>query len=437
MRRCPSPTRCSTAARMPGRVVDAEGRGRVVGEAGPMTTAGRPSSSSSAGRGSSTWRSVTKTPSTRPSCGEPAVGGRVAVLGDHQQQRVLALGEHHLEPGDEGGEERVGPEDLGRPGDHEADGERLGDRQRPGPRARGPAQVGGDVQDPLPGVRGEPGPVVQREGDRTLRDAGRAGDVVDGGSGHVRRLNRFRSQVSTITLGRIRVDQTPSLDAGRASGDEPATAQLLRPCSLRSSSRRTGSEAAQRASSLSRGGSGRFFSGNRRVSTAGTRAAFEVLDRSQHHGGRDSSRAASCGVSATARAASSGSPSRHSSRAMDTGGMVMTKSPIGTSSPTTPVPAGRFARRTACSGSCAGSDGTGGEIARSTKMGRGSACAGTAAADGCPGDRVHLPRTRRICAEPRSRRGPSQARGSDDGGPVWPALPRHRAPWGSASGPDG
>ena len=102
---------------------------------------------------------------------QPAVGRVVVLLGDLQQQRVPAGGQHRLETGDERGEERVGAQDLRRAGDHQADGERLGDRQRPGPRAGRPAERLRGLEDPRPGLRGDPRPAVQREGDGALGHA--------------------------------------------------------------------------------------------------------------------------------------------------------------------------------------------------------------------------------------------------------------------------
>ena len=92
-------------------------RGAAHPGAGPIITAGSPSSSSSAGRSSSTSRSVTKTPSTRALLHQPAVRrhGRPARRPGAAARGRAATG-HGLETGDEGGEERVGAQDLRRAG---------------------------------------------------------------------------------------------------------------------------------------------------------------------------------------------------------------------------------------------------------------------------------------------------------------------------------
>ena len=72
---------------------------------------------------------------------QPAVRRMVVALGHLQQQCVSPGRQHRLEAGDERGEERVGAEDLGRAGDHQADGQRLGHRQGASTGAGRPAQV--------------------------------------------------------------------------------------------------------------------------------------------------------------------------------------------------------------------------------------------------------------------------------------------------------
>ena len=123
---------------------------------------------------------------------DPTAGGErlvVAAFGllvrdDLQEQGLAALGQRHLDAGDEGGEERVGAERLRVPGDHQTDGQSPRRGQRPSPMTGGEAELGGDRQDPGPGGIGHARTVVQRERDRTSGDARRTGDVGDCGAGH-------------------------------------------------------------------------------------------------------------------------------------------------------------------------------------------------------------------------------------------------------------
>jgi hypothetical protein len=62
---------------------------------------------------------------------ERAVGGEFGGLGVHhaQHERLAGGGEFHLDPRDEGGEERVAAHDVGIAVDHESERERAGDTQ--------------------------------------------------------------------------------------------------------------------------------------------------------------------------------------------------------------------------------------------------------------------------------------------------------------------
>ena len=168
----------------PGLVVDVRRPTRArFRAAGPITTVGRPRSSSSCGP------QVVDPHVGEEDAVDAAVGGQPAVAlvlaalvaDDLQHQGVAPLGQDGLDAGDEGGEERVCAERLGGAGDDQPHGKRAGDRQRPAPKAGRPAQVTGDGEDPLARVRGDPRPVVEREGHRRLRDARDPGDVGDGG----------------------------------------------------------------------------------------------------------------------------------------------------------------------------------------------------------------------------------------------------------------
>ena len=96
---------------------------------------------------------------------DPAVGGEppvarqlaLAVRHDLQQQGLADRGQRRLDAGDEPGEERVRAEGLRRAGDDQADRERPGRRQGPGPVARRPAQLVRGGEDPVPGLGGHPG----------------------------------------------------------------------------------------------------------------------------------------------------------------------------------------------------------------------------------------------------------------------------------------
>jgi hypothetical membrane protein len=115
-----------------------------------------------------------------PGGGQPAVSGLLRGLGHHlQDQGLPAVGQRPLDAGDEGGEERVGAEQLGLPGEDQPDGERPGDRQCAGLGARGPAEVAGGRQDPLTGLLGDPGPAVQRERNGAFGNTGGPGHVPD------------------------------------------------------------------------------------------------------------------------------------------------------------------------------------------------------------------------------------------------------------------
>ncbi len=114
--------------------------------------------------------------------GQPPVAGRlglVVVADDLEDQRAAPLGQRRLHPGQELGEERVGPEQLRGPPHHQPDRERPRPRQRPCPGARLPAQVAGRGQDPVPGLGRHPRPVVERERHRPLGHPGPPGHVHD------------------------------------------------------------------------------------------------------------------------------------------------------------------------------------------------------------------------------------------------------------------
>ena len=139
-----APTRCSTAAAMPGRSSTAtHGPAARRSEPGRSPRPAGRATSSRAGLGSSTRRSVRNTPSTRPLAASGLVAAALGLLvGDHlQQQGLAALGQRHLDAGDEGGEERVGAERLRLPGDHQPDRQRPRRGQRARPVAGGEARA--------------------------------------------------------------------------------------------------------------------------------------------------------------------------------------------------------------------------------------------------------------------------------------------------------
>ena len=91
----------------------------------------------------------------------------------------LAVGELELDAGDEGGEERVGAQQQRIARDHEADRVLLAPAERARGGARLPAELVGDLEDPVARGVGDAGAAVERERDRGRRDAGMAGDVDD------------------------------------------------------------------------------------------------------------------------------------------------------------------------------------------------------------------------------------------------------------------
>ena len=114
---------------------------------------------------------------------QPSVALELSGMGgDHlEHQGQAAFGEDRLDAGDEGRKERVDAQRLWVAGHDETDGEGTRDGQRAGRAARHPAKLVGALQDSGLGVLADPRPTVQREGDGSLRDSGRLGDVADGG----------------------------------------------------------------------------------------------------------------------------------------------------------------------------------------------------------------------------------------------------------------
>lgn len=112
---------------------------------------------------------------------QPSIAVELICLRHHlKHQGVSAAAELCLDAGDEGREEGVFREDLRRSRDDQPEGESAGRGQRSGSLIRGPAQVRGRLQDPLAGVRSDPGSLIQSEGDRAFGDTGGPGNIGDG-----------------------------------------------------------------------------------------------------------------------------------------------------------------------------------------------------------------------------------------------------------------
>ncbi len=181
-RRWPRPSRCSTVPATPWRsstVTTGNGQGPV---GRPTATAGRPSPASRPKRRSVDPQVVEEHPVDPALGGQPPVAGRlglVVVPDDLEDQRAVPLGQQRLHPGQELGEERVGPEQLRHPPHHQSDRERPRPRQRPCPGARLPPQLTGRGQDPVPGLGRHPRPAVERERHRPLGHPGPPGHIDD------------------------------------------------------------------------------------------------------------------------------------------------------------------------------------------------------------------------------------------------------------------
>ena len=104
------------------------------------------------------------------------------LVGDEaDQQENSGRGDGRLDAGDEGREERVGPEGVVRAGHHQAEIPGPAEGQRPRRRVRSEAKLFRNLQHPVAGVLGHPGPSVQGERDGRLRHPGARGDVGDRG----------------------------------------------------------------------------------------------------------------------------------------------------------------------------------------------------------------------------------------------------------------
>jgi hypothetical protein len=98
---------------------------------------------------------------------------------DAEHQHPAALGEHPLDPRDEGGEERIGRDDRRVARHDEAHRERDAGGEGAGREAGPVAELGGHAEDPLAGVGRDARPVVERERDERLAHAGLTCNVED------------------------------------------------------------------------------------------------------------------------------------------------------------------------------------------------------------------------------------------------------------------
>ena len=99
-----------------------------------------------------------------------------------EHERLPGGREFPLDPGDERREERVSGDDLDVAPQHEAQRERAIGAEGASPKVGRPAHLGGDGEDALAGRDVHARPIVQRERDQALADAGALSDVGDGRS---------------------------------------------------------------------------------------------------------------------------------------------------------------------------------------------------------------------------------------------------------------
>jgi hypothetical protein len=113
---------------------------------------------------------------------ELPVGGELGldVRYDLEYERGLPGGQLGLDAGDERGKERVDGEQLGGAGDDEANGMGTSGDESPCRPVGPPIELLDGGKDPLTGGRGDTGPIVEGEGDETLRHTRVPSDVDNG-----------------------------------------------------------------------------------------------------------------------------------------------------------------------------------------------------------------------------------------------------------------
>ena len=182
MRVWPSPARCSTAAATPG-ASSWQTAGNGLGTSGRLSVTAWSLSSCEQRDPRIVEAQVGEDHAVHAlAAREMAVAGQLLleVVADHvQQQRLAAVGELELDARDEGREERVGAQQQRIARDHEADRVLLAPAERAGGRARLPAELVGDPEDPVAGRVGHAGAAVERERDGGRRDARVARHVDD------------------------------------------------------------------------------------------------------------------------------------------------------------------------------------------------------------------------------------------------------------------
>ena len=131
---------------------------------------------------------------------------------DHaEQQRLARLREFALDAREQAHVVRLGTEQLGVAAQHDADGVRQRPRQRPGARARVPAELVGEREHPLARLVTDPGLPVEGVGDRGL------GQPEPFGQSRDRDPSRSRHHVS-LRVRAATTLQSPPRPGARPSG---------------------------------------------------------------------------------------------------------------------------------------------------------------------------------------------------------------------------